>query len=342
MRIPHLSLAFMLRRPLSISKTRLSFISRPMNNSAIPKTRYGESGAVYSFIQPLGRRTNSRRNVWLIKEDGKNEFIAKGPSLEDDKLSGWPNFQHEIKMQRLFKEDKMIRPMVDFIPSSDTDDPMMVLAPFEQTLWDARNARPMTASEIKWIMEGVMYIKMENIGITGFDNDKPNENIREIIVRIADCGFISPPGKRKISSLTYRSPEAYFGKPWDQSTDIWSWGIILAQLLLAQVDFRSPGMYDGICTGTMEEKAQFVRERMATDFDLFSVPLYTEEEEDSPSLLPCKRPGPDDIYMWTADMIEKGVSGEDMQFLVNVLNPRPDVRPTADEIIKSGYLRVRF
>ncbi|KAI1123695.1 kinase-like domain-containing protein [Nemania abortiva] len=314
-------------------------------------TRRGESNAVYSFIRPLGKRTGSRANVWLVEKDDKSEFIAKGPSPDDDKLSGWPAFQHELKMQRLFNDEKMIRRMVDFIPSSATEGPMIVLKLFEQTLWDARNARPMTTSEIKWIMEGVMLgiqtihrrglvhtdIKMENIVITGFDNDKPNENLREIIVRIADCGSISQPGKREISSLTYRSPEVYFGKPWDYGTDIWSWGIILAQLLLAQVDFKSPGMYDAISTGTLEDKTRIARERMAADFDLLSVPLYTEG--DSFSLLPSQRPGPDDIYMWAVDMSEKGISGEDIQFLVDVLNPRPDVRLTGDEIMRSGYFK---
>ncbi|KAF2964584.1 hypothetical protein GQX73_g8984 [Xylaria multiplex] len=302
--------------------------------------RRGESGTFYSFVQPLGKFAHTRKNVWLIEEDGKSdvEFVAKGPSPEDDKLLGWPAFQHELKMQRLFNEDKMIRPMVDFIPSSTTDDPMMVLKPFELTLWDARNVRPMTTPEIKWIMEGVLYLKMENIGITGFDNNKPNGNIREIIVRIADCGSISEPGRHEISSLTYRSPEVYFGKPWNQSTDIWSWGIILAQLLLAQVDFTSPGMYDTISSGTLENKTQAARTAMAADFNLFSIPLYVEEG--SSSLLPCERPGPEDIYMWAVNMSEKGISGEDIQFLVDVLNPRPDVRPTAAEIIQGGYLKV--
>lgn len=31
-------------------------------------------------------------------------------------------------------------------------------------------------------------LKMKNIGLTGFDNEKPNLNTREIIVRWADCG----------------------------------------------------------------------------------------------------------------------------------------------------------
>lgn len=37
---------------------------------------------------------------------------------------------------------------------------------------------------------------------------------------------------REITPLTYRSPEVHFGKPWDQSTDIWSWGIIVSTNLL--------------------------------------------------------------------------------------------------------------
>lgn len=31
-------------------------------------------------------------------------------------------------------------------------------------------------------------LKMENIALGGFDTSKPNENIRELIVRLADCG----------------------------------------------------------------------------------------------------------------------------------------------------------
>ncbi|KAK5628457.1 hypothetical protein RRF57_004172 [Xylaria bambusicola] len=337
-------------------------------------TRRGESGTIYSFLRPLGRHSGSRqKNVWLIKKDGKvdTEFIAKGPSSGDDKLLGWPAFQHELKMQRLFNEKRMIRPMVDFLPSSESGGPMMVLKPYEQTLWDARNTRPMTTSEVKWIMEGVLCImtvhqkglvytglfpilplihnhiydssprldlKMENVGITGFDNKKPNENIREIIVRLADCGSVSEPGKREISALTYRSQEVYFGKHWDYSTDVWSWGIILAQLLLAQVDFKSPGMYDALCSGTLETKAQAARTAMVADFDLCSVPLYAEEA-DSSALLPRVRPGPEDIYMWAVNMDEKGVPFVDIQFLVNVLNPRPNVRPTAQEILHGGYLK---
>lgn len=93
-----------------------------------------------------------------MQQEGKQEkeFVAKGPSKDDEKTQGWPAFRHEVKMQRLFNNDRMIRPMVDFLPSSDMDEPIMILKPFEQTLWDARNTRAMTTAEIKWTMEGVL------------------------------------------------------------------------------------------------------------------------------------------------------------------------------------------
>lgn len=152
----------------------------------------------------------------------------------------------------------------------------------------------------------------------------------------------------------------HFRKPWDQSTDVWSWGIIvrgsltsilpgsavsrlnnttlqLAQLLLAQVDFKSPGMYDSISAGTLENKAKIARDAVAIDFDLHSIPWYAEDEKSSRMLPP---PRPDEAYMWAAKMMDKGVSGEDIQFLVKVLNPLPEARLTLVEILESGYLEI--
>ncbi|KAK9770757.1 putative Protein kinase domain-containing protein [Seiridium cardinale] len=130
-------------------------------------TREGESGTVYSFIKPLmvHARQSAKSSLWIITRatPRPTDYMAKGPSVEDDKSRNWPSFQHELKMQRLFIEDKLIRRMVDYLPSSGNDEPAMVLEPFEQTLWDCRNARPMTTPEIKWIMEGVLglHVKMD-------------------------------------------------------------------------------------------------------------------------------------------------------------------------------------
>lgn len=112
----------------------------------------------------------------------------------------------------------------------------------------------------------------------------------------------------------------------------------LAQLLLAQVDFNSPGMYDAISADTLEDRVQAARKAMVADFDLCSVPLYAKEGY-SAALLPNTPPDPENIYMWTVEMNEKGISGDDLQFLVDVLNPRPDVRLNSAEIMMSGYLK---
>lgn len=97
-------------------------------------------------------------------------------------------------------------------------------------------------------------------------------------------------------------------------------------------------MYDAISTGALEDKVQVARKAMVADFDLCSVPLYTEDANFA-SLLPVERPGPGEIYMWAVEMSEKGISGEDIQFLVDVLNPRPDAWLTSEDILRSGYLK---
>jgi hypothetical protein len=60
-------------------------------------------------------------------------------------------------MQRLFADEPMVRHMVDLVPESEPGvPPMMVLEPFQKTLWDARTTRPFSTREIKWIMKGVL------------------------------------------------------------------------------------------------------------------------------------------------------------------------------------------
>ena len=59
-----------------------------------------------------------------------------------------------MEMQRLFQPAKFIRKMIDIIPPlSDAEPTMMVLEPFEKTLWSARTRRPLTTREIRHIMK---------------------------------------------------------------------------------------------------------------------------------------------------------------------------------------------
>ncbi|PWY95784.1 kinase-like protein [Aspergillus sclerotioniger CBS 115572] len=288
-------------------------------------------------------------NVWLAQDNANPEikYILKRPSedkphTKESHITALTAFTHELEMQKLFAQEPMIRSLVDYIPDSEPTGPMMVLE---------ANTRPFTTTEIKWIMKGVLLgiftvhmkglvytdLKLENVALGGFDPAKPNDNVRDLIVRLADCGSSIRPSTatRQITSLTYRSPEVHFGEPWSQSTDVWSWGVILAQLLQAQVDFQSPGMYYSMSVGTLVEKEKAIRDQFAIDFDLSSVPLYAEDEQCA-KLLPAAQP--EEAYMWANTMVEKGVAGEDIQFLVEVLHPDPEARLTIPEILESGYL----
>jgi protein kinase len=169
-----------------------------------------------------------------------------------------------------------------------------------------------------------------------------------------DLRLVSKPSDREITSLTYRSPEVYFKRPWNASTDIWSWGIVVSlkdrqkssetnrqqycHLLEAQIEFEKPGMLDSLRKGTMEEKASAVREAIAHDFALPSVPFYSEHEETKKLLPPAN--SVDDNDWWGEKLYRKGISPEDLQFLVNVLHPDPSERATAAEIVRSGYLEI--
>lgn len=65
----------------------------------------------------------------------------------------------------------MIRRLVDYVPESEPAGPMLVLEAFTDSLWDARNARPFTTKEIKWIMKGVLLgiftVHMKGLVYTG-------------------------------------------------------------------------------------------------------------------------------------------------------------------------------
>ncbi|PYH94291.1 kinase-like protein [Aspergillus ellipticus CBS 707.79] len=316
-------LGFPQRSRIATPRFRFEFPSAPLSSVVSPGLiGHGEGGARYRLAHPLGTLLPGKSpNVWLALDDSKPdvEYIVRRPPGDDhegSRSSALSAFQHELEMQRLFAQDPMIRRLIDYVPDSEPHGPMMVLEAFTDSLWDARNARAFTMQEIKWIMKGVLL------------------GIFTVHMKGLVC-TVSKPSTREITSLTYRSPEVHFGKTWTTSTDVWSWGIILAQLLQAQVDFKSPGMYASISTGTLAEKEITIRNQLAIDFDLASVPFYAEDER-CVKMLPT--PQPEEAYMWANTMVEMGVAGEDIRFLVQVLNPDPSARLTVREILESGYL----
>lgn len=184
-----------------------------------------ESGRVYRLIRPLEPAEDKGiSHVWLAVDDAdeSRQFVVKGPKPHDHRSLGYPLFQHEYKMQVQFRNSKMIRRMVDHdfdLPTAAGTEPKMVLEPYAKDLWTVRKQRPMTANEIKWITSGILLglwdihreglvhsgdvsvycsgvrsanlaadLKMENVGISGFDPERPVKDVRNIIVQLADCG----------------------------------------------------------------------------------------------------------------------------------------------------------
>lgn len=109
-------------------------------------------------------------------------------------------------------------------------------------------------------------------------------------------------------------------------------------LLEAQVDISNPGIYDSICKSTLAEKAAAVRAAMAHDFNLNSIPYYIDDEDSRG--LPKEHDSDHTYEDGIEKIIRKGVAIEDVEFLLNVLNPDPEERWTAADIVSCGYLEV--
>ncbi len=96
-------------------------------------------------------------------------------------------------------------------------------------------------------------------------------------------------------------------------------------------------MYDAMPAGEPQDKSKgLIRNRTAVDFGLDSVPFYAEDER-ARELMPSSQP--EEAYLWAEKLMEKGLTGDDIQFLVDVLSPVPGARPTPGEILESGYLK---
>ncbi|KAF7181448.1 hypothetical protein CNMCM7691_000666 [Aspergillus felis] len=270
--------------------------------------------------------------------------------------------------------------MVDVIPSrSDTEPTMLVLEPFEKTLWSARSRRPLTTREIKHIMKlallglrevhekGLVYcdFKMENVLLNGFDNTNPaSDDVAiplRINVKLADLGSVMAPDYGEVTSITYRSPEVYFGKAWTSAIDIWAWGIAVRNSTALNMmgvlnngpksTFNSSKrrliyihlvhIYDSVIKeGTLEQKAEMVRACQCHDFDLRSVEYFQDCDFSAIDDRGVKGGLNSGDEHWTDHLVALGIPEYDVVFLFAVLQPDPTKRMTVDQILETGYLDV--
>lgn len=169
-----------------------------------------------------------------------------------------------------------------------------------------------------------------------------------------------PPDRGEVTSITYRSPEVYFGKAWTSGIDIWAWGICSKEpksfefdgrakpwpqkyfhLLQAQIDFNSPGIYDSVIKGgTLEQKAAIIRACQCHDFDLRSIEYFQDCDFSAVDDHEVKGGLNSGEEHWTDRLVALGIPEYDVVFLYAVLQPDPTKRMTVDQILETGYLDV--
>lgn len=113
----------------------------------------GETRKTYVLSAPLIQRKHP--HVWRAScsNNEKDQVVIKHPQFDDNPNELWPASRKEMEMQIRFQSARFIRKMTDTIPASSGLPGMMVLEPFEKTLWSTRLRRPLTIQEIKHIMK---------------------------------------------------------------------------------------------------------------------------------------------------------------------------------------------
>lgn len=82
-----------------------------------------------------------------------------------------------------------------------------------------------------------------------------------------------------------------------------------------------------------------MRSMIAQDFSLQSLKFYTDNPESS-KLLPTYQHIQSEDDWWGERLLRKGVAVEDIEFLIPVLNPDPNERLSAEDIIRNEYLEI--
>lgn len=153
-----------------------------------------------------------------------------------------------------------------------------------------------------------------------------------ITAKLGDLGIVMSPTKGLVQPIAYRAPEVYFRREIGPAIDIWAWGLIYCQLLEAKACFNKYGLYDDILIqGPFWMREKHVQKSLNNDFDLGARDYYRNTN------LPPRDRTQAEGQHWDA-LLAKGVPHQEVEFLKWVLNPVPTERPTAKEILDSGWL----
>jgi protein kinase len=300
----------------------------------------GEHGKTYLAVSPLGQD-----NVWTAVETGNSKVVVVKEPDANDAARGYPGFQNEMVMHELLKNSSGVRQQLDRIPSTGPQDPpMLVLEITATTLWDARTQRPFTLAEVKKTTkdaliglrdvhaQGLVYadLKMQNVMVDGFDGNATESKTGGLHASLGDLGIVSEPMKGTVQPVSYRAPEVYFKKDITSKADIWGWGLIYCHLLEARKRFEHTGLYDET-SGSLAKRENATSHAIANDLGLHSDPSYSGVR------LPQNDKSMVEGDQW-ALLRRRGLEEGEINFLRWVLKANPNERPSAVDILESGWL----
>ncbi|XP_019129078.2 homeodomain-interacting protein kinase 3-like [Larimichthys crocea] len=192
-----------------------------------------------------------------IKKD-TNETVA----VKCSKAQYSTSFNNELTLMRLLMWKKLDKSnIVRFIDSFTLMDkrPALVFEMLDVTLkdyfYDQRNFKPLHLHEIRSIMQqlGTALHALKSIGVIHSDIKMDNimlVNCEEqpLRVKLIDFGLAFSTYKVKQGAMHqtkhYRSPEIYLGLPFSEAIDMWSLGIVMANILVGDTLFPGCSEYN--------------------------------------------------------------------------------------------------
>ncbi|KAL2369752.1 hypothetical protein RJZ57_005836 [Blastomyces gilchristii] len=242
--------------------------------------------------------------------------------------------------------------MVDVVPPpSDVEPQTMVLEAFEKSLCSARSIAiglGLYTTRISFIQvccrerdltlnrHYVPDLKMENVLVNGFDNKSPGSGER-LVTKIANLGT----GMLSLHGCPARCCEwptkDQLGRPLKAHPYPQSLTIYL-HLLQAHINFKKPGMFDSLeVEGTLTDKENVIRAAMAQEFSLHAIEYYNSNPV-TRQLLPPKDETRTEHDHWVVKLFDKNIPEKDIETAPVALNPVPELRPSALDLLKYGYI----
>jgi len=216
---------------------------------------------IYEKVLKVGQGTYGKVYKAKIKsknnsKDEKVEFVALKKIILEQEKDGFPlTAIREIVILRRLKH-KNISNLIEVVVSSPSEknnkrgNVFLVFEYVEQDLYGLLHSKIIKLSipQIKQIFYqilcGLLYLKQNNI----IHRDLKTSNIllnNKGIVKLADFGLARThnprtknPYTNKVVTLWYRAPEILLGGPYNISSDMWSAGIIFAELLTKNCPFQ--------------------------------------------------------------------------------------------------------